>query len=257
MNLRVFSLWSEGPPELRGTRVPKFLHPQPKGGTLFLSLNPSFRAPLPAWIANELYGPGQNFTAETFLWDQFGDYVDWKAAAHARLHQLARTKYRWFSRLNILSQRLGQEDYALVDLFLRLDSREHNLPPDFRHAGNYELIDGNHQFIQHQLNIAFDQIVAANPIAIIGVYTGASNIFLRYFRSRFHGLTVNGFQPINNDFPKVKITILPALNGWLDHRVPFFCCHNLPSTLGMSNAEFEFASELIASELIVQRIAHG
>lgn len=252
MNLRVFSLWSEGPPELRGTRVPKLLHPQPKGGTLFLSLNPAFRAPLPAWIANELYGPGQNFTAETFLWDQFGDYADWKAAAHARLHQLARTKYRWFSRLNILSQRLGQEDYALVDLFLRLEAQARNLPVEFHHPDNHAFANGNGNFIQNQLDIAFDQIVAAKPVAIVGVYVGASNIFLRYFRSRFGGLNVDEFQPINQNFPQVRITTLPAQYGWLDHPVPFFCCRNLPSIRGMSDRVFASASELI-----VQRIAQG
>ena len=252
MNYRIFNLWNQGPDDLRGPRVPKFLHPQPKGGTLFLSLNPSFRTPPPAWILNEPYGPGQNFTAEAFCWNQFGDYADWKAAAHARLHQMARTRYPWFCRLNIISQLLGQEGYALVDLFLRLEAQAQNLPLAFHHAGAHWPENGNGDFIQHQLKIAFDQIVAANPIAIIGVYVGASNIFLRSFRSRFHGLHVAELQPLEQNFPHVKMTTLPEQDGWLDHPVPFFVCRNLPSSRGMSNEVFA-----TASELIVRRIAQG
>lgn len=242
MNAQIYQLWQNGPRDLRGERVPKFVCPQPVGGILYLSLNPSFPTPLPAWILNQPFGNVGFFTADHFQWDEFVDFAPvgfhtWKAEAHARIHELAKAHYRWFRRLNQLAGFVRKNDYALVDLFLRLDAQLMNLPPAYRNAANWEYSE-NPNFIQRQLDFAFEQTIAARPKVIIAVYAAAADIFHRYFGTRFPNANLQPFVPVPG-VNGLQITSLPAVAGWSDSAVPFLRCSALPNPQWMPQADFE------------------
>jgi hypothetical protein len=108
------------------------------------------------------------------------------ASAYAKIHHGARDPdfygLKWFKRLNEIKKNARIESYGHVDLFLCLHASFKCLPPEY-HAGINHTRSVKPNFVQSQLDLAYEHLLKFRPKIIIAVYKSAAEIFLRYHAS--------------------------------------------------------------------------
>ncbi len=240
INNAIWKLWKNHPREA-GSVVPKFvMSPKPEN-VVFLGLNPSLPKKLHSeareWISDPTktqlldlleMRQEQCWYPKCFNWEQSNlnkAYFSEIASAYAEIHYGARDYYgkRWFRRLNEIAKKAEIKSYGHVDLFLCLNASFKCLPPEY-HAPENHTRFSKPNFVQSQLDLAYELLLKLQPKIVIAVYKSAAEIFLRYHAS------VPGCQP--NEMCRqflLEGQLLEKINLCLDGRaITFLACSNLP-----------------------------
>ena len=233
INERIWHLWHDNQvsnSHLTGPHLPKFYcDPKQRVTVLFLGLNPSFPDKINDDLHDEIKKLGLHYK-DDFNWDKSGlnlNYDRQRATTFAHFHTLGqKLRYPFFQRLQELATHCGQIEYQVIDLFLRLEANSRLLPEEYWKARNHRF-NSDQSFIRSQLDICYDQVATIQPRCIVGVYAGASDIFLKYYKSRH----IKDYPKLRkaryeNVCPKLFRIDLPT--PWQKNSVPFFKCNHLP-----------------------------
>jgi hypothetical protein len=155
------------------------------------------------------------------------------------LHSSAKNYYPFFHRMRLAAQVLHSPQYEHVDLFLRLDANSKSLPADHWKAKNHKhSLDPN--FVQAQLDIAYEVIIRHQPEVLLCVYASAADILFRHLKSR--GLELDrGWSKIDNKLciSTSRINLTPGRSKSVLVRWPSF-----PKNCRGSMSEADFTGAL-------------
>jgi hypothetical protein len=188
INQGIWQLWHDNAREA-GPRVPKFIKmPEKPVPLVFLSLNPSFPTRPRKQLLEKVKGIGFNYPKD-FNWkgSRLEHEFDRECAnQYAKVHHCVRDVYPpFFGRLNCISDKLqiGHFDYGHIDLFLLAHASFKCLHSDYHDPRNWTKLEPPNDFVQRQLDIAYELIHLYKPKLIVAVYIDAAKIFLTYHAS--------------------------------------------------------------------------